>query len=314
MAKKGIDVSYHNGQIDWQKVKNDDVDFAIIRIGYGMYENQKDAKFEEYYQNAKTVGMPVGVYLYSYAKNVSEAEREAECVLKWLNGRSLEYPIYFDLEDKTQSNLGRNTLNEMCKAFCNKIEQAGYWAGIYTNKDWAINKIDGKVLGERYTYWIAQYNTECTYNGKYDIWQYSSSGQVDGISTNVDMNIQYNEVGGKTGVQTQTATAPQTNNTYTGTSVVDYLKSIGVDSSFSNRKKLASDHGITNYSGSTEQNIKLLAKLRGGDHQGITYTVKSGDTLSGIAKKYNTTVSNLVSLNNIKNANLIYPNQKLKIK
>lgn len=312
MAKKGIDVSYHNGQINWSKVKNDDIDFAIIRIGYGMYENQKDTKFEEYYQNARAVGMPVGVYLYSYAKSVYEAEREANCVIKWLNGRDLEYPVYFDLEDKTQANLGRNTLNEMCKAFCNKIEAAGYWAGIYTNKDWAINKIDGKSLGERYTYWIAQYNSNCTYDGKYDIWQYTSTGQVEGISTNVDMNIQYNEVGGKTGVKTQPA--PQSNSTYTGTSVVDYLKSVGVDSSFANRKKLALNHGISNYSGSTEQNIKLLAKLRGESSSSITYTVQAGDTLSSIAKRYNTTVANLVSLNNIKNANLIYPNQKLKIK
>ena len=182
MAKKGIDVSYHQGTIDWSKVKSSGIEFAILRIGYGMYDNQKDKQFENNYSKAKANGIPVGVYHYSYAKTVEEAEKEAALVLKWLNNRDLDLPVYFDIEDKTQQNLGKTTLNNMCKAFCNAIEAGGYWAGIYSNKYWATSIIDGPTLGKRYTYWVAQYNSKCTYTGPYAMWQYSSSGKVNGIS------------------------------------------------------------------------------------------------------------------------------------
>lgn len=210
MEIKGIDVSEFQGLIDWNKVKNDGVKFAILRIGFGSRSSQKDRCFEQNYQNAKANGIAVGVYLYSYASNVVEAESEAQCVLNWLNNRKLDLPIYYDLEDNTQSKLGRSTLNAMCKAFCDKIEKSGYWAGIYTNQNWAINKIDGVALGQRYTYWIAQYNSKCTYNGKYDMWQYSSSGKVNGINGNVDMNYMYRNLISEIRGSAATATTIQT--------------------------------------------------------------------------------------------------------
>lgn len=194
MKLLGIDVSSHQGGINWQGVKNAGVKFAILRVGYGMYEHQKDKQFENNYNGAKSVGIPVGVYLYSYAKSVAEAEREADVCLSWLGGRKLQLPVYFDIEDDSQKNLGKNTLNEMCKAFCNKIEKAGYWAGIYSNKYWATSIISGPELGQRYTYWIAQYYNECTYNGPYAVWQFSSSGRVDGINGNVDMNYMVKDI------------------------------------------------------------------------------------------------------------------------
>ena len=146
MAKRGIDVSSHNGNINWGAVKNDGIDFAILRVGYGMYLNQKDTQFENYYAGATSVGIPVGVYLYSYAKNVSEAEREADCVINWLGDRKLNLPVYFDIEDPSQENLGRGTLDAMCRAFCNKIEQAGYPAGIYASKYWSTSVISGAEI------------------------------------------------------------------------------------------------------------------------------------------------------------------------
>lgn len=212
MAKKGIDVSYHQGTINWSKVKAAGIEFAILRIGYGMYDNQKDAQFENNYKNARAAGVPVGVYHYSYATSVAEAEREANLVVKWLNGRDLEYPVYFDIEDNSMAGLGKSTLNAMCRAFCEIIENAGYWAGIYSNKNWATNIISGAELGKDYTYWIAQYNDKCTYNGPYAIWQYSSSGKVNGISGNVDMNYQYAEVGGKVGASSGTSTPSKKSN------------------------------------------------------------------------------------------------------
>lgn len=317
MAKKGIDVSYHQGDINWSKVKSAGIEFAILRIGYGMYDNQKDSKFEENYSEARAAGIPVGVYHYSYAKTVDEAKREADLVLKWLNNRDLDLPVYFDIEDKTQQNLGKDTLNAICRKFCDTIEAGGYWAGIYSNKYWATGLIDGPTLGKRYTYWVAQYNSKCTYTGPYAMWQYSSSGSVNGISGRVDMNYLYAELGGKKGGSTTSSSGSSTSSsgTYTGTSIVDYLKSIGQDSSFANRKKLAAANGISNYTGTASQNTQLLNKLRGGSgSSAVTYTVKSGDTLSAIAKKYGTTYQKIASDNGIANPNKIYPGQKLVIK
>ena len=200
MSKKGIDVSSHNGTINWGAVKSDGVEFAILRVGYGMYDYQKDKQFENYYAGATSVGIPVGVYLYSYAKSVVEAEREADCAIKWLGGRKLNLPVYFDIEDPSQQKLGRGTLDAMCRAFCNKIEKAGYWAGIYSSKYWATNVISGAELGRRYTYWVAQYNNACTYTGDYAIWQNSSSGRVAGIKGNVDTDVMVKDIinGGNT--------------------------------------------------------------------------------------------------------------------
>ena len=110
---KGIDVSVYQGQIDWAKVKQTGIGFAILRIGYGMFDNQKDVTFERNYQEATRVGIPVGVYLYSYAKSVDEAIKEANLTLKWLNNRKLQLPVYFDIEDRSQQGLGRNVLNNM---------------------------------------------------------------------------------------------------------------------------------------------------------------------------------------------------------
>lgn len=313
MAKKGIDVSYHQGSINWSKVKDAGIEFAILRIGYGMYDYQKDKQFENNYSKAKANGIPVGVYHYSYAKTVEEAEKEAALVLKWLNNRDLDLPVYFDIEDKSQQNLGKDTLNNMCKAFCNAIEAGGYWAGIYSNKYWATSLIDGPTLGKRYTYWVAQYNSKCTYTGPYAMWQYSSSGTVNGISGRVDMNYLYAELGGKKDGSTTSSSG--SSSTYTGTSIVDYLKSIGQDSSFANRKKLAEANGISNYTGTASQNTQLLNKLRGGSSSSaVTYTVKSGDTLSAIAKKYGTTYQKIAKDNGIADPNKIYPGQKLVIK
>lgn len=200
MSKKGCDVSSHNGTINWGAVKSDGVEFAILRVGYGMYDYQKDKQFENYYAGATSVGIPVGVYLYSYAKSVAEAEREADCAIKWLGGRKLNLPVYFDIEDPSQQKLGKSTLDAMCRAFCNKIEKAGYWAGIYSSKYWATNVISGAELGRRYTYWVAQYNNACTYTGDYAIWQNSSSGRVAGIKGNVDTDVMVKDIinGGNT--------------------------------------------------------------------------------------------------------------------
>ena len=196
MKIKGIDVSYHQGVIDWNKVKQAGIEFAIIRIGYGKYDFQKDKQFENNYKNAKNNGIKVGVYHYSYAVNVDDAKKEADLVIKWLNDRQLDLPVYFDIEDKSQASLSTNLRTEMTKSFCEKIENAGYWAGIYANKNWLETKLDMNKLN-RFTVWLAQWSSNPTYQGTYGMWQYTSDGSVNGINGRVDMNYQVKELGGK---------------------------------------------------------------------------------------------------------------------
>ena len=260
MKYKGIDVSKYQGNINFKKVKNY-IDFAIIRIGYGRYESQKDPKFESNYEGFKDCNVPVGVYLYSYAKSVSDAKKEADVVIKWLNGRKLNLPVYYDIEDKSQINLGKNTLTSMCEAFCEKIEDAGYWAGIYANKYFFTTYLDYKKLEKKYTIWVAQYNNTNTYNGKYDMWQYTSSGRVSGISGNVDMNYLYRNIFINNGGSVNDL--PDLSD-YNGTSIVDALKSVGFDSSFKARKGLYKKLGFTDvYKGTSSQNTKMLNVLKG---------------------------------------------------
>lgn len=265
MEYKGIDVSKYQGNIDFKKVKNAGIQFAIVRIGYGQYESQKDEYFEANYEGFRGQGIPVGVYLYSYAKSVSDAKKEAAVVLKWLNGRELNLPVYYDIEDKSQINLGKNTLTKMCEAFCEEIEKGGYWAGVYANKYFFTTYLDYQKLGERYTLWVAQYNDVNTFSGKYDMWQYTSSGRVNGISGNVDLDTLYKDIFTDTG--NDRVDLPNLSD-YNGTSIVDALKSVGYDSSFDSRKNLYREVGFTDtYKGTALQNENLLNALKKGSNE-----------------------------------------------
>ncbi len=208
MKIKGIDVSKHNGTIDWKKVKNDGVEFAIIRIGYGGSVPVKDEKFEENYKNAGANGLKVGTYLYSYADSESDLIKEYEAVIGWLGGRALDLPVYYDVEDKKMSGLSKSVLSNYVKTFCDKIEESGYWAGIYANKNWLETKLDMNYLKD-YTVWLAQWTNSPTYKGSYAMWQYTSNGRVDGIGGRVDMNYQVKELGGK--IETTSSTNKKSN-------------------------------------------------------------------------------------------------------
>ena len=266
MEYRGIDVSKWQGNINYNEVKNTGVQFVIARIGYGMYENQKDLEFEDNYTGAINNNLPIGVYLYSYALNENDALREAEVVLKWLNNRKLNLPVYFDIEDKSQSTLSKDTLTRMCETFCTRIEKAGYWAGVYANKYFLTTHLDYKKLEKKYTIWVAQYNDKNTYKGKYDMWQYTSKGKVNGINGNVDMNILYRDIFTNTnqGGQNENVTILPDLSGYTGSSIVDGLKSVNYDSSFDSRSKLYKQLGFSGtYTGAAEQNINMLKKLKG---------------------------------------------------
>ena len=189
---KGIDVSTFQGTINWKKVKNDGIQFAMLRGGYGRNASQVDAKFEINYKNAKAAEVPIGVYHYSYATTVEGAKKEAEFVISYLKGKQFEYPIAYDVEDITQKDLSKTDLTKMVKAFCEAVQKAGYYVCIYTNLDWARNRLNMKTLSA-YDVWIAQWSSKCTYTGEYGLWQYSSNGKVNGISGRVDMDYAYKD-------------------------------------------------------------------------------------------------------------------------
>ena len=190
MILKGIDVSVHNGSINWNQVKNDGVQFAILRAGYGREASQKDQRFEEYYANAKAVGMPVGCYWYSYATSVEEAKIEAQGCISILQGKQFEYPIYFDLEEQKAFAAGKANCSEMVRAFCGELEKAGYFAGLYMSRS-PFNSYMEDDIKTRYALWLAEYGSQLNYSGAVGMWQKSSTGRVSGISGNVDMNECY---------------------------------------------------------------------------------------------------------------------------
>ncbi|MCM1271093.1 MAG: D-Ala-D-Ala carboxypeptidase family metallohydrolase [Ruminococcus flavefaciens] len=189
---KGIDVSVHNGDIDWQKVKNSGIQFAILRAGYGREMSQKDVRFEENYRNAKAAGIPVGAYWYSYAMTPEEAELEADVFLKIIDGKQFEMPVYFDLEEKKQFDLGKEKVSAIMRAFLEKVEKAGYFVGLYGSAS-SLTTHTAYDIKFRYTIWLAHWTQQINYSGNYGIWQYSSEGKVDGISGNVDLDICYKD-------------------------------------------------------------------------------------------------------------------------
>lgn len=193
---KGIDVSKWQGAIDWAKVAGDGVKFAMIRLGYGG-KNGAACGVDNFYQKnvegALANGIAVGCYFYSYALNVEGTKKEAAFVIQQLaryKGRIL-YPIAFDIEDKTQAGLGKETLTDMVTAFCSALEAAGYYASFYCNADWARNRLDMQALA-RFDFWLAQWTASPTYTGHaFNMWQSSSKGRVAGISGDVDMDTAF---------------------------------------------------------------------------------------------------------------------------
>ena len=193
----GIDVSAHNGKIDWEKVKKEGINFVIIRCGFGQDRESQDDKYFEYnISECERLGIPYGVYLYSYALDENSAISEAEHVLRLIEGHNPEYGIWLDMEDadgyKQENGMPSNeTLINICVTFVEKIKEKGYKdVGIYASLYWWNNQLNNPKL-DMYDKWIAQWNDSCTYKKDFVMWQYTSQGRVDGINTNVDMNRYY---------------------------------------------------------------------------------------------------------------------------
>ena len=201
----GIDVSKYNHPIDWKKVKNAGVKFAILRVGFASTSNRHnlylDPYFEEFYRGAKEVGMPVGVYFYSRCNSIQTARREAEFILNAIKGKQFEYPIWLDVEDITTLNsTSRSALTRAVVTCLEEIKKAGYYVGIYSGKYILRDKLDDEDL-KQYDHWIAQYATRSTYTTyKISMWQFGgevnflTSKKIPGIGSNVaDQNYCYKD-------------------------------------------------------------------------------------------------------------------------
>ena len=186
-----VDISEFQQGINFNKMKNDGIKAVIIRAGYGRESSQKDSMFESHYRNAKSAGLKVGAYWYSYADSVDDAEKEAKSCLECINNKSLDMPIYYDLEDNSQTKLGKAKLTEIAERFCETIKKSGYRAGVYANLNWFNNYLDYDKLKKKYSIWLAQYNSVNELSC--DIWQNSSTGRVSGYGKNIDTNIIFNE-------------------------------------------------------------------------------------------------------------------------
>lgn len=196
-SKVGIDVSKWNGEIDWDKVKNAGVEFAIIRAGYrGSVTGTivPDPYFEANMKGAASAGIPVGVYFFTQATNEVEAIEEASAMVNWIKDYKIEFPVFIDTEgaggNGRADGLDADTRTLVCEAFCRTIENAGYEAGIYASRNWYNNNLNMDRL-DNYFIWLAEYRQAPLYQGYYHMWQYTSKGKIDGIEGNVDLNIAY---------------------------------------------------------------------------------------------------------------------------
>ena len=218
-AIKGIDVSYYNGKINWNKVKSAGIKYAIIQVGYRgktLGSLKDDTCFEYNIKGAIEAGIDVGIYYVTQAKTVAEAKEEANYVIKKLANYTIQYPIYIDIEEVSMSrarNLNNAQRTAVCKTFCDTIKVAGYHAGIYSCQYWFESKLNTKELKD-YNLWVASYDAKSKPKTGFDyqIWQYSETGRVDGISGAVDMNYCYVDYINAT-VDTEVTPAPTATDT-----------------------------------------------------------------------------------------------------
>ena len=179
---KGCDISEHNGSVDFGAIKAAGYEFVILRAGYGKYVTQRDKMFETNYRSAKAAGLNVGAYWYSYAETPAEAAEEAKACLEVIKGKQFEYPIYYDIEEAR--SMKQATAN--CTAFCDTLEAANYFAGVYANASTYNNCIDGQIRA-KYTTWLAHWAPAPAFVAP--LWQNSATGRIPGVSGDVDTDI-----------------------------------------------------------------------------------------------------------------------------
>ncbi len=319
MSFKGLDVSQFQGSIDWSQVKNAGYQFAMLRAGYGF--STVDPQFRRNASECNRLGIPIGAYWFCYALNPEIAVQEAEGCLNTIAEFRLDYPICYDIEQATINYAAENGVTitpalatNIIKAFCDRIEEGGYYAMFYSNRNF-LNTYFPADLSKRYALWYAYYNdtfdnTDC------GIWQYTSEGRIPGIDGDVDLNtgfIDYPSVIRNAGLNHLNGNPP------VPPPIPDYITYViqpgdtlsGIAAKFGTTTQvLAELNGISDpdliYAGTT-------LRVPENSPSAKYYQVQPGDTLSEIAAKFGTTTSALAALNGISNPNLIYAGTTIRI-
>lgn len=313
---RGIDISSYQEGISFTAIKKD-FDYAILRGGYtGWGSNRsknKDSSFETFYKQAKEAGVPVGCYYYSCANDAAFGAAEARYLYEnCLKGKKFEFPIYIDVEE-SRWQLGNNKgVTDAIIAFCETLENLGYFCGVYSSTYWFYNHIDTGRLSA-YTKWVADWRgtkPNFAFTG-FGMWQYTDAGKCD--SRKVDCNMSYVDFpfiikdGGFNGYA-KTQEKPVEKPVEKPKKTIDEIAQEVLAGKWGNGAVRKSKLTSAGYDYDAVQN--RVNEMFANQY----YIVKSGDTLTSIAKKYKTTVEQLVKMNNIKNPNLIYAGQKLKVK
>ena len=318
MSFKGLDVSKYQGTIDWSQVKAAGYDFAMLRAGYGF--NTIDPQFQRNASECNRLGIPIGAYWFCYALNPAIAVQEANGCLNAISGYRLDYPVCYDIEQDSVNYAAQNGVSitpslatDIVTAFCNHIEEQGYYAMFYTNKNF-LNTYFPADFSSHFALWYAYYTN--TFDGtNCGIWQYTNQGRVPGISGNVDLDIgfiDYPTVIRNAGLNHLDGSIPSpppdiNYTTYViqpGDTLSEIAQRFGTTT-----QALAQLNGISNpnliYAGNTLK-IPETSSPR-------YYTIQPGDTLSGIAQKFGTTVQALAQANGISDPNLIYAGRTIQI-
>lgn len=317
MTVRGIDVSRWQGNINWNLVKESGISFAILKAGGSDEGIYIDPTFEKNYAGAKAAGIPVGAYYYvgplctSKEAGIADAKRFLEII----KGKTFEYPVYIDLESTNPP--AKQGATDATIAFCEYMENNGYFVGIYASDvSGFCDRLDLNRLSA-YSKWVARYGSKPQYVKSYDMWQYSSTGRVSGIIGDVDMDYCYKDfseiikAAGLNGYAKTPSAASEPQPAPKKT--INELAQEVLDGKWGNdpeRKQRLTAAGY-DYVAVQKRVNEIIAERNKPKYK--TYVVKRGDTLTGIARLYGTTVQKIAADNNIKNANLIYPGQVLKI-
>ncbi|HIV41997.1 MAG TPA: LysM peptidoglycan-binding domain-containing protein [Candidatus Mediterraneibacter guildfordensis] len=327
MSIKGLDVSRFQGEVDWERVKAAGYQFAMLRAGYG--DNTVDEQFRRNASECNRIGLLVGAYWFCYAATAENAAQEADSCIRTVSEYRLDYPVCYDIEQASADYIEKQGVSftpalarELVKSFCNRVESKGYFAMFYSNQSF-FNTYLGTALAKRYAFWYARYTD--TFDGTdCGIWQYTSTGRVPGISGNVDLDlayVDYPSVIRKAGLNHLSGTAPVPPAPSPAPQYITYVIQPGDTLSGIAQKygttvnALAKLNGISDpdkiYAGRT---IRVPENGSSGSSGPVYYTIRPGDTLSGIAQKYGTTVSALARLNGISDPDRIYAGDRIRIR
>lgn len=324
MSIKGLDVSRFQGEVDWEQVKAAGYQFAMLRAGYG--DDSVDGQFRRNASECNRLGLPIGAYWFCYAASPENAAQEADSCIRTVSGYRLDYPVCYDIEQASADYVEKQGVSftpalaqNLVKSFCGRVESQGYFAMFYSNRSFYDTYL-GAALAGRYAFWYARYTD--TFDGTdCGIWQYTSTGSVPGISGNVDLDlayVDYPSVIRRAGLNHLDGTAP-----VPPSPAPQYITYViqpgdtlsGIAQRFGTSvRTLAELNGISDpdkiYAGNT---IHVPENGSSGGSAPVYYTIRPGDTLSGIALKYGTTVSALARLNGISDPDKIYAGDRIRI-